>query len=78
VGTKQGYQTGNLRSVCYLLDLITLTIGNLDIDPELYAIAAVVAVGALNCCQIEQLANPTYILVKFAKGFLRKRYSQVR
>jgi hypothetical protein len=41
---------------------------------ELYVMAAIVIVGALNCCRIEEITNPRFVLVRFAKGFLRKRY----
>ena len=39
--------------------------------------AAFVIVGALNCCRIEEITSPRFVLVRFAKGFLRKCYPKV-
>jgi hypothetical protein len=63
--------------VSYLLDLIILTLKNeFSNEQEIEVTAAAVVVGALNCCQIGEIVSQKYILVRFARGFLRKCYKK--
>ena len=72
VGERWGRR--NLRCAGYLLDLLLLGEGGCVAERRVMLTAGLVVVGAVNCCQTSMLGDGGYVLVKFAKGFLRKCY----
>jgi hypothetical protein len=69
------WQKRNLSCAGYLLDLLSIGASEHFSTEEVYLTAGLVVVGAVNCCQEEQITDRKSFLVKLARAFLVRYYN---